>query len=107
MIPETARQQLAACRKRIDEIDVQILTLLNERTKAVEEIGRVKQELAMPIYEPKREDEVFHNVTTANRGPLPSEAVKRVFERIIDEMRTVQRTRMLESSNVPTPQADS
>jgi chorismate mutase len=84
---------LAECRMRIDELDVKILTLLNERTRIVEEIGRIKQELGMPIYEPKREDDVFANVTAHNQGPLPAEAVKRLFERIIDEMRTLQRMR--------------
>jgi chorismate mutase len=84
---------LSDCRKRIDELDVKILTLLNERTKIVEDIGRIKQALGMPIYEPKREDDVFANVTAHNQGPLPSDAVKRLFERIIDEMRTLQRMR--------------
>jgi len=108
MTPESARQQLADCRKRIDDIDVQILALLNERTRVVEQIGRAKQALAMPIYEPTREDEVFRNVTSANHGPLPSDAVRRVFERIIDEMRTVQRTRMLESAtNASDPETES
>ena len=87
-------QKLAECRTLIDAVDLKILTLLNERTKIVEEIGRIKQALAMPIYEPKREDQVFHNVTTHNTGPLTAEAVKRVFERIIDEMRTIQRDKM-------------
>jgi chorismate mutase-like protein len=86
-------QELAARRKQIDEVDLRILALLNERTRIVEEIGRIKQELGMPIYEPKREDDVFHNVTVHNQGPLPPEAVKRLFERIIDEMRTLQRMR--------------
>jgi chorismate mutase len=84
---------LAECRKRIDELDVKILALLNERTKVVEEIGRIKQALGMPIYEPKREDDVFANVIAQNQGPLPPDAVKRLFERIIDEMRTLQRMR--------------
>lgn len=84
---------LADCRKRIDALDVRILALLNERTKVVEEIGRIKQALGLPIYEPKREDDVFHNVVEHNEGPLPAEAVKRLFERIIDEMRTLQRMR--------------
>lgn len=84
---------LADCRRRIDAIDLRILALLNERTKVVEEIGRIKQELGLPIYEPKREDDVFHNVATNNLGPLPPEAVRRLFERIIDEMRTLQRMR--------------
>ena len=87
-------QRLAECRTLIDAVDLKILALLNERTKIVEEIGRIKQVLAMPIYEPKREDQVFHNVTTHNTGPLTAEAVKRVFERIIDEMRTIQRDKM-------------
>ena len=87
-------QKLAECRTLIDAVDLKILTLLNERTKIVEEIGRIKQALAMPLYEPKREDQVFHNVTTHNTGPLTAEAVKRVFERIIDEMRTIQRDKM-------------
>jgi len=86
-------EDLADCRKRIDALDVRILDLLNERTKVVEEIGRIKQALGMPIYEPKREDDVFHNVVEHNEGPLPAEAVKRLFERIIDEMRTLQRMR--------------
>jgi len=84
---------LADCRRQIDALDLRILALLNERTKVVEEIGRIKQQLGLPIYEPKREDDVFHNVTAHNQGPLPPEAVRRLFERIIDEMRTLQRMR--------------
>lgn len=86
-------EDLADCRKRIDVLDVRILTLLNERTKIVEEIGKIKEALGLPIYEPRREDDVFRNVTTHNEGPLPPEAVKRLFERIIDEMRTLQKMR--------------
>lgn len=83
-------------RLEIDDLDQRLLALLNERTRVVEEIGRVKRRLRLPIYEPKREDEVYANITAHNRGPLPSEAVRRVFERIIDEMRTVQKIRMQE-----------
>jgi chorismate mutase len=96
MTREEALQALGECRIKIDEVDVRILALLNERTRVVEQIGRIKRELAWPIYEPKREDEVFRNVTVNNTGPLPPEAVKRVFERIIDEMRNVQKLRMVE-----------
>lgn len=87
-------EQLQDCRQRIDAIDLRILELLNERTRVVHEIGDIKQKMAMPIYEPKREDAVFRNVLEHNGGPLPGDAVKRVFERIIDEMRSVQRDRM-------------
>lgn len=88
-------EKLSECRRKIDAVDQKILALLNERTRIVEEIGAIKQQLAMPIYEPKREDDVFRNVTMNNPGPLSAEAVKRVFERIVDEMRTVQRDRMV------------
>jgi len=87
-------ERLAECRQQIDVLDLKILGLLNERTRVVEEIGRIKQDLALPIYEPKREDQVFHNVTSNNRGPLSAEALKRIFERIIDEMRSIQREKM-------------
>jgi len=89
-------EALARCREKIDEVDLRLLRLLNERTRIVEEIGRVKQHLQMPIYEPKREDQVFDNVITHNQGPLPPDAVKRLFERIIDEMRNVQKLKMVE-----------
>ena len=88
--------RLKAARDKIDAVDVRILELINERTLIVEEIGRIKQEFQMAIYEPKREEQVFENITRNNKGPLPDDAVKRVFERIIDEMRTVQRTKMLQ-----------
>jgi len=94
MTREAANSALARCRVQIDDVDRRILDLLNERTRIVEEIGQVKRAAKMPIYEPKREDEVFENVTRNNVGPLPADAVKRVFERIIDEMRKVQRMRM-------------
>jgi chorismate mutase len=94
MTREDALATLADCRRRIDSVDLQILKLLNERTRIVEDIGRVKMEHSMPVYEPRREDEVFRNVVENNQGPLPADAVRRIFERVIDEMRTVQKMRM-------------
>lgn len=98
MTREEGMEILAACRDQIDTLDRRILELLNERTRIVERIGRVKHELDLPIYEPRREDQVFENVTETNTGPLTAEGVKRVFERIIDEMRNVQKLRMLEKN---------
>jgi chorismate mutase-like protein len=93
---EQRLRELAECRDRIDEVDVRILELLNERTRVVEQIGLIKQQMSMPIYEPKREEEVYRNIREHNQGPMPSDSVKRVFERIIDEMRQVQRLRMIQ-----------
>ena len=87
-------ERLEACRARIDAVDLRLLELLSERTSVVEEIGRIKSEAQLPVYEPRREDQVFANVTGHNRGPLPDDALRRIFERIIDEMRRNQRVRM-------------
>ena len=99
MTREAAIEVLGKFRDQIDEIDIQILALLNRRAGIVEQIGHTKQSADMPIYEPKREDQVFDNVTSHNTGPLTPDAVKRVFERIIDEMRKVQRDRMEADKN--------
>ncbi len=93
MTQEEAAAELAAHREGIDRIDLQLLALLNERTRIVEKIGSVKKAAQLPVYEPKREDAVYRNVLEHNEGPLTSDAVQRIFERIIDEMRTLQRLR--------------
>jgi chorismate mutase len=93
MTREDALKILATHRDQIDNIDRELLRLLNERTRVVEEIGRIKQEVELPVYEPKREQDVFRNVSANNGGPLSTEALKRIFERIIDEMRSLQRMR--------------
>src|ERR1039458_4342862 len=94
MTREDAFDALDKCRILIDDLDLRILALLNERAGIVEQIGHIKQAAEMPIYEPKREKQVFENVTSHNTGPLAPDALKRVFERIIDEMRKVQADRM-------------
>lgn len=94
MTPEEARHKLEEFRVLIDDVDRRIVALLNERTRVVENIGRVKRQAQMPIYEPKREDQVFANIGASNGGPLTEEAVRRIFERIIDEMRMIQRVWM-------------
>lgn len=94
MTLEEAKAALSACRGEIDGIDRRLVALLNERARVVERIGETKQNASMPVYEPKREDEVYANIISANEGPISDEAIRRVFERIIDEMRTLQRTRM-------------
>src|ERR1700722_9175452 len=94
MTRDEALKALEEYRVLIDALDVRLLEALNERTRVVEEIGRVKRAGKLPIYEPKREDQVFDNVTRHNTGPLTQEAVKRIFERIIDEMRSIQRIHM-------------
>lgn len=94
MNEEEARAKLEEFRVLIDDVDRRMVALLNERTRVVHEIGRVKREAKLPIYEPKREDQVFANITGCNQGPMTTEGLRRIFERIIDEMRSIQRLRM-------------
>jgi chorismate mutase len=94
MTNEEAQLALDQLRAAIDEVDIRILALFNERAGVVSGIGDIKKQMTMPIYEPKREEEVFRNVISNNHGPLSEGAVRRLFERIIDEMRTLQRERM-------------
>ncbi len=93
MTRDEALAALAKCRAEIDQIDRELLDTLNRRTRVVEQIGKIKQAVSLPIYEPKREDDVYRNVRSNNKGPLDSDALQRIFERIIDEMRSLQKMR--------------
>jgi len=93
MTPEEANRLLAESRAAIDEIDLALVQLLNRRTHVVESIGSAKEAAGLPVYEPKREDDVYRNVLSHNTGPLPPEALRRIFERIMDEMRSLQKMR--------------
>ena len=86
-------EAISAWRDRIDLIDRIILSLLNERSLSANAIGHVKQQLGLPIYVPEREKSVLANVLAQNPGPLDDEAVRRLFERIIDETRSLERRR--------------
>jgi chorismate mutase len=78
-------------RNRIDSLDAEIVTLLNERAKCAVEIGHLKEQAGQPIYQPAREAEVLANVCRANQGPLNDAAMTRLFERINDEARRLER----------------
>ena len=82
---------IADWRKKIDEVDRRLVELLSERARAAVEIGRLKRDTSLPIYEPERERIVFDNVREMNRGPLPGQDLVRIFERIMDVMRNIQK----------------
>src|SRR5205809_5662384 len=82
---------IADWRKKIDEIDRKLVELLSQRAEAAHEIGKMKRDAGMPIYEPDRERAVFENAKRANHGPLPDRDLQRIYERIMDVMRQIQR----------------
>ena len=81
-------------RRRIDEIDQQLVKLLNERSNCAVEIGQIKKKMSQAAWSPEREAEILRNVVKANRGPLDNAAIRRLFERIIDEARSLERHAM-------------
>lgn len=81
-------------RRRIDGIDEELVRLLNVRVACAVEVGRLKHEAGLPIYQPEREAQVFARVRQSAAGlggPLTAEAVVRIFERIVDEARRAER----------------
>jgi len=84
------RMDIADWRRKIDEIDRRLVALLSERAQAAHEIGKLKRDAGMPIYEPDRERHVFENTQRANQGPLPNRDLQRIYERIMDVMRHIQ-----------------
>lgn len=80
-------------RERIDAIDRQLLQIFNERAELALQIGHIKKKKQMKIYDPEREKRIFTAMQEANPGPLENDAIVRLFERVIDESRHLERVR--------------
>jgi chorismate mutase len=91
MSPVEAESELKRLRDAIDRVDEVLVKLLNQRAKYAVEIGEIKGHLALPVYSPEREKEVLHHVESTSEGPLDDASIRRLFERIIDESRRVER----------------
>lgn len=78
-------------REKIDAADAQLLELLNQRAQYSLEIGKIKKAAGMAIYDPAREEQIFARLQQLNPGPLSPQAVRRLFERIIDESRHIEK----------------
>jgi chorismate mutase len=88
---QDAELELSRLRDAIDRVDEVIVRLLNQRARYAIEIGEVKPILGMPVYSPEREKHVLLHVERTSDGPLDPTTVRRLFERIIDESRRVER----------------
>ena len=93
-------------RKKIDDVDRQLVSLLSERARAAIAIGKLKRDTSMPIYEPDRERIVFENVQGANSGPLPGRDLVRIYERIIDVMRNIQKAEIVSTPESGDPETE-
>ena len=82
-------------RRKIDEIDDKLVELFNERSKCAIEIGKIKHVENLRVYNPEREREILRRIKEANPGPLDDEGLQRLFERVIDECRRIERLERL------------
>jgi len=88
---ESAEKALTRHRQRIDELDQQIVSLLNERAHLALEIGRIRKREKMPPSSAQgRQQEVLRNAMANSTTPLSPEAARRIYERIIAEMVAIQ-----------------
>ena len=78
-------------RKRIDLLDDVLLRIFNERARLALEIGHLKKGLNLPVYDPSREKRIFNRMKEENPGPLDDGAIVRMFERVVDESRRLER----------------
>jgi chorismate mutase len=78
-------------REQIDQCDRDLLRIFNERAALALKIGEIKKTKEMPVYDPSREKRIFDAMTVSNPGPLDDGAIVRLFERVIDESRTLER----------------
>ena len=86
-----AESELTRLRDAIDRVDEVIVRLLNQRARYAIQVGEIKGVLGLPIYAPEREKEVLWRAGQSSEGPLEGTAMRRLFERIIDESRRVER----------------
>ena len=91
MSPDDAHEELSRLRDAIDRVDEVLVKLLNQRARYAVEIGEIKSLLKLPIYVAEREKEVLRHVEAASAGPLSGISIRRLFERVIDESRRVER----------------
>ncbi len=80
-------------RKEIDRLDEELLKIFNHRASLALKIGEVKKEKGIPVYDPGREKKIFDKMRAENPGPLEDSAIVRLFERVIDESRRLERIR--------------
>jgi len=74
---------LEELRKKIDELDHQLVKLLNERARVVVEIGKLKTRTDKPVYSPDREKDVFARIAGANKGPLPDRCLAAIWRELM------------------------
>ena len=94
MTEAEAEWLLAECRRKIDLLDFELRQMINDRAKIAQDVVRAKRVLGLPVYQPQREEQVLRRVIAANPGPLSADAIERIFQIIIREVRDHEATEL-------------
>ncbi len=86
-----AKPTIAGLRVKIDHVDRQLVTLINQRAKLAHRIGLIKETSGHEAYDPAREEEVLNRVATLNKGPLPDCNLRAVFRELISGSRALEK----------------
>lgn len=81
---------LKELRRKIEELDKYMVSLLNERAQLSLQILQEKQKLGLAIYDPEREKQVIQNAVIENQGPLKNDQINLIFQVIIESCRMLQ-----------------
>ena len=77
-------------RERVDEVDRQLIRILNERARIVQEMVAIKAEAGKPLFDPKREEEILQKVAEENEGPIYDSSLREIFELILHRIRDLE-----------------
>jgi chorismate mutase len=87
---EDFQKQIDQLRAKIDKIDEELVAKLNERAGVVLAVRELKSRVQIPLYDPRREEEIFDNISRGNQGPLFDDAVREIYERILHAMKDLE-----------------
>ena len=85
-----AEARIRELRVRVDEVDGELIRILNERARIVQEIMAIKAEAGAPVYDPKREEEILRRVVERNEGPIYDSSMRDIFELILHRIRDLE-----------------
>jgi chorismate mutase len=77
-------------RERVDEVDRELIRALSERARIVQEIATIKAEAGVPLFDPRREEEILQRAVESNPGPIYDSSMRDIFELILHRIRDLE-----------------
>jgi 3-deoxy-7-phosphoheptulonate synthase/chorismate mutase len=84
------QEKVQELRERVDAVDRELIRALNERARVVQEIATLKAEAGVPIFDPKREEEILQRAVEYNEGPIYDSSMRDIFELILHRIRDLE-----------------